>query len=121
LVLVGPRWWTLVWFPLAICQWFNVLSPFRLRTRFFFRRNPKFLETYKLSFSDQGIRFKTNSIDASIAWTHYSRILEDEKVILLVYGSRMYTVVPKRAFSDSAQLPAFRNMIGQHIVESRPR
>jgi YcxB-like protein len=119
LIIVGPRWWTLVLLPLAIFQWFNLSNPYRLQTRFFFKRNPKFLETYRLSFSDNGIRFKTDSIDSNIAWTRYSRVLEDKQVILLVYGSRMYTVIPKRVFRDSAQLAAFSEMVRRHIASEK--
>ncbi len=116
--LVGFRWWTLIWFPLSLAEWFNWLSPRRLRVWLFFRRNPKFLETYHLIVSDNGIHFRTRSIDSSIAWTHYNRILEDESVILLIYGGWMYTVIPKRVFEDVAQLSAFRSLVGQHIPGS---
>jgi hypothetical protein len=112
---VGVYWWTVIWFPLAIAEWFNLLSPRRLRVRFFFRRNPRFLESYHLSFSDSGIHFKTKSIDSNIAWTHYNRVLENDRVILLLYGGWMYTVIPKRVFKDVHELSAFRSLISQHI------
>lgn len=109
-------WWlSIVFFFIAAAEWFHVLSPSRLRTKYFFSRNPKFLEKYSLSFSDSGIHFKTASIDSDITWTHYSRWIDDDHVILLVYGSRMYTVVPKRAFSGPEQIAAFRDLIGRHI------
>jgi hypothetical protein len=115
LVAIGPRWWTLIWIPLAVCEWFNVLSPSRLQARLIFKQNPKFRETYHLRFSDDGIDFKTKSFDSRISWNHYSRILEDNSVILLMYGSRMYTVIPKRVFEDDSTLSAFREMVGRHI------
>src|SRR5580692_3603396 len=48
------HWWAIVFFPLAIAEWFSILSPRKLRTAIFFKQNPKFLETYHLSFSDNG-------------------------------------------------------------------
>src|SRR4051812_1751851 len=59
---VGLQWWTLIWFPLAVVEWFNLLSLEPLRTRIWFRRNPKFREEYCLTFSREGIQFRTASI-----------------------------------------------------------
>ena len=121
IAMVGIRWWTLVWFPLAIVEWFSWLDPYRFRVRFYLARNPKFLETYQLTFSDAGIHFKTKSIESDIAWTHYQRILENESVILLLYGTWMYSVIPIRAFTNSVQLAAFRSLIGQKITQGANR
>jgi hypothetical protein len=115
LLAAGGPSWTALLFVAAIAEWFNLLSPWRARAWYFFKRNPKFLETYRLTFSDSGIHFKTASIDSNIAWTHYNRVLEDERVMLLIYGPRMYTVIPKRVFADSAQLEAFRELVGRKI------
>jgi len=112
---VGPRWWTLVWFPLALLEWFHVLSLGPHLTRFWFHRNPKFREAYELAFDDDGIRFRTPTIDSRLQWETYSRVLEDERVWLLVYGPRMYTVLPKRAFDFEAQR-TFRELVSRHVA-----
>lgn len=106
----GLHWWTLIWLPAAVAEWFNLLSLRPLQVRWFFRRNPKFRETYRLTFSEEGIHFQTASIDSQIAWTHYSRVVEGREVILLIYGTRMYTVIPTRAFADAAQRAAFLDL-----------
>jgi len=121
ITVVGIRWWTLVWFPLAIAEWFSWLDPYRFRVRFFFRRNPKFLETCQLTFSDAGIHFKTKSIESDIAWTHYHRMLENQSVILLLYGTWMYTVIPTRAFRNSGQLAALRSLLSHTITQDASR
>jgi len=113
--VVGIRWWTLIWFPLAALEWFNLLSLRPLQVRFFFNRNPKFLERYHLTFSDSGIEFNTKSLQSTLAWTHYTRVLEDDVIILLVYGTRMYTVVPKRVFSDGTQHAQFMSLVRRHV------
>lgn len=111
----GVQWWTLIWFPLAVLEWFNVLSLQPLQIRYTYRTNPKFRETYEVEFSDSGIRFKTENIDSTIAWDHYSQLLENERVFLLVYGRHMYSVIPKRAFSSQGDMAEFREMVGRHI------
>ncbi|HEY2760611.1 MAG TPA: YcxB family protein [Pirellulales bacterium] len=112
LTVVG-HWWALLLIPLAVAKWLYLLPPSEFVL--FFKRNPKFLETYHLSFSENGIHFKTESIDSTIAWSHYNKVLEDQNVILLIYGSRMYTVIPKRVFSDASQLKAFREIVARQI------
>jgi len=111
----GVVWWTAIFFPLAIVEWFNLLSPRPLQVRYFFNRNPKFLETYHLAFSDEGIHFKTESLDSNVAWTYYTRVLENDTVVLLIYGTRMYTVIPTRAFSDSSQRAEFMALVRRHV------
>lgn len=115
LLAIGRHWWAIVLFPIAIAEWFNVLTPSTVLTRVFFRRNPKFLEKYHLDFSDAGIHFNTATINSQVAWNHYRKMLEDDKVILLIYGTKMYSVIPKRAFRDSSQLEAFSDLVKRHI------
>jgi hypothetical protein len=95
--------------------WFNLL-PFRmLISQFFFKRNPKFQQTYHLSFSEEGIHFKTESIDSVIDWNHYDRTLESDQVFLMVYGPWMYSLIPKRAFKDITEIDAFRELMSRKI------
>jgi len=112
---VGARWWTLVWFPLALLEWFHLLTVRPLLARLWFRQNPKFRETYHLVFDDSGIQFRTASIDSRVAWSHYHRALEDANVWLLVYGPRMYTVLPKRAFTAESE-QAFRALLARNLT-----
>lgn len=114
----GLHWWTLMWFPLALAEWFNLLSIRPLQIVFWFRRNPKFLETYHLTFGSEGIRFRTATIDSLIQWAFYTRMLEDRRLCLLVYGSHMYTVVPKRAFESEAGASAFRALVAANVGRS---
>ena len=38
---VGVRWWTVIWFPLCIAEWFNALSVRPLQVRFFLKGESK--------------------------------------------------------------------------------
>ena len=59
---------TVVFFPLAVLEWFNLLSirPFVIRR--WFRHNPKFRETYHIELDTTGIHFRTRSIDSGPWW-----------------------------------------------------
>lgn len=114
-LVVGPRWWTLGMFPLAVLEWFNLLSIRPLQIRYFFKRNPKLHERYRLGFTDAGIDFKTASLESKVAWTHYARFLESRELVLLIYGTRMYTVIPKRAFAAQEQYERFMALIRANV------
>src|SRR5262249_48069537 len=111
----GLRWWTLIWFPLALLEWFDLLSLDRLRTRLWFRRNPKFREEYGLTFTRDSIHFQTASIDSVLRWTHYERVIESPTLFLLMYGKGLYTLIPKRSFQSEEQQSAFRALLQECI------
>lgn len=111
----GVQWWTLIFFPLAVFEWFNLLSIRPLVIRYAFWRNPKFTETYHLTFDPAGIQFRTRSINSRITWDHFTKVLEDDRLWLLVYGTRMYSVIPKRAFKDRNEVTRFRLLVAERI------
>ncbi len=115
LISVGLHWWTIIWFPLAVAEWFNLLSLSQWRTKIEFQRNPKFREEYHLTFSREHIHFKTASIDSTLQWTHYERAIESSDLFLLMYGKGLYTLIPKRCFQSSEEIDAFRTLIDQSI------
>ncbi len=112
---VGWRWWTVIWFPLAVAEWFNLLSPTRLRTRIQFQREPKYREEYCLTFSNENIHFKTATIDSTLEWTYYIRVIESPTLFLLMYGRGLYTLVPKRCFQSDAETDAFRVLLKEKV------
>lgn len=119
--VVGARWWTLIWFVLAPLEFLNLLSIAPLVTRFRFRQNPKFRELNRISFGDEEVHFKTDSIDSRLNWSLYDGMLEDEQLILLTYGGQMYSVIPKRCFKDPATLEAFRSLAASKVNVSKER
>ena len=112
----GAHWWTLIFFPLALLEWFNLLSIRPLMIRRWFKHNPKFMETYHLVLDRTGMRFRTKSIDSHIAWDHFTKVLEDDRLWLLVYGTRMYSVIPKRALVGDTEVAMFRSLVAQNIM-----
>lgn len=115
----GVHWWCVLMLALAPLEWVNLLSPFPLRVRIAFRRNPQFREPYQLTFDEEGIRFETLTIDSRIDWSHFSQVLEDGQLFLLVYGQWLYSVIPKRTFAGAEEIDAFRILLRQHIAAYR--
>ena len=108
---VGVHWWTVLWFILAPLEWFNLLSSRPVQVWVFFKRNPKFLERYELTFSEEGILWKTNTIDSRLSWTLYNKVVESNRAFLLIYGKWAYSMIPKNAFSNEGQVNVFRDLL----------
>lgn len=118
-ILVGIQWWTVIWFPLAILEFFNLLSIDPLVVRWQFKATPKFNERNTLTFDDEGIHFQTSTIDARLRWDTYNEMFENNEVFLLIYGKRMYSVIPKRAFKNEEEEDRFRQLAGLRLNATR--
>lgn len=117
--LVGPRWWTLVWFLLAPLEWFDLLSIEPLVERWVFERSAKFRERTSLSFSEECIRYRTPSIDSTLDWTLFGELLEDDELFLLTYRApRSYAVIPKRAFATEEERAVFRRLVRRRVAHA---
>jgi len=80
-----------------------------------FRWEPKFRDDYSLTFSPEDIHFRTTHIDSRLQWGMYSRALIDAHSYILYYGSRQFTVIPKRAFQSAGQQQEFERLLAEHV------
>ena len=92
-----------------------LLAAFFVIPPLIFRREPKFRDKYSLTFSPEGIHFQTAHIDSHLAWDLYSRALVDAHSYVLYYGSRTFTVIPKRVFQNNQQQEAFDQLLATHV------
>ncbi|MEM7735594.1 MAG: YcxB family protein [Deinococcota bacterium] len=79
------------------------------------RSTPKLREQYQLSFSDEGIHFKTTSIDAHLAWSIYSVWWDGPDYFFLFHGKRDVTIIPFRVFSNSDDMTSFRELATRQL------
>lgn len=84
--------------------------------RRYFRGDPKFRDEYNLTFADAGIEFRTTHLNASLAWSLYTDVIENDKFYILVYGKGIHSlsILPKRAFTDG-QETTFRQMLRRQV------
>jgi len=80
-----------------------------------FKREPKFRDEYSLVFSQDGIHFRTDHIDSRLEWGIYSRAVIDPYSYILYYGTRQFTVVPKRVFGGEDERLAFEALLTRHV------
>jgi len=95
--------------------WFDLFPTHTLKVFIYFKTNPKFKDTFNLTFHEDGIKFKTNMIDSNLDWALYSKLLEDKNIIVLKYSTNDYTVIPKRAFANENDLIAFLELSKRKI------
>ncbi len=75
---------------------------------------PKLKDEYSLTFSDDGIGFKTNKIDAILQWSFYHSWLADDDFYILYHGKRDVSVIPRRALSGGAD-EGLRELLSKKI------
>jgi hypothetical protein len=98
-------------FALMLIAAFTVIPPLA------FRREAKFRDDYFLTFSHEGIHFRTAHIDSQLQWSMYSRALIDAHSYVLYYGSHQFTVIPKRVFQSAELQQAFEQLLAQHVSQ----
>jgi hypothetical protein len=111
----GSHWLGGVCVAVSVAFVLIVLAAFTIVPRLVFRSEPKFRDDYSLTFSAEGIHFRTAHIDSNLQWSMYSRALVDTYSYMLYYGSRRFTLIPKRVFPDDEQQRAFEELLRQHI------
>ncbi len=107
--------WAVLFLILGLLEFFNLLPAAVLRAFIEWKSNPKFREEYQLTITPEHLHFRTETIDSTLKWTHYSSYLETSKAFILIYGKRMYTVIPKRALASPEQPEQLRNLLRNAI------
>jgi hypothetical protein len=92
-----------------------VLALFLVLPRQRFRSDPRFRDEFTMEFTDEAIRFQTPHVDSKLTWSLYTRVLENERFFVLLYGKGMITVIPKRAFTAHHQEIALREMLRRNL------
>lgn len=114
------QWLNLPWYGMPLFGLSAVLilllvAAFGVIPGVIFRREAKFRDEYSLTFSPDGIHFRTAHIDSQLQWSMYSRALIDAHSFVLYYGPGSFTVIPKRVFETTEQQAAFEHLISQKI------
>ncbi len=110
-----PLWAMVAFIFLAGLGWFHgfVIDVPR-RT---FRGDPKFRDEYDLIFSDAGVDFKTAHVSASLRWSLYTRVIENNSFYIMMYGRDIHSlsILPKRVFRDNEQEKTFRKLLRRNL------
>ena len=94
-----------------------LVAAFGVIPRLVFRREPKFRDEYSLTFSPDGIHFRTAHIDSQLQWSMYSRALIDPYSFVLYHGTHSFSVIPKCVFENTDQQAAFERLVSEKIPQ----
>lgn len=83
--------------------------------RMYFRRNPKFSDPYRLTFSEDGIAFSSKGVESRFGWDFYTGVWETADFYFLVYGKDLFSLLPKRVFRGPRQEAAFRDLLRRKL------
>jgi len=92
-----------------------LIAAFAIMPHIAFRREPKFRDEYALTFSLQGIHFRTAHIDSNLQWSMYSRALVDAHSFVLYYGSHSFSLIPNRVFQTVDEREAFERLLAKNV------
>lgn len=101
----------------SACIVIFLLAAFVVNPPLAWRYEPKFRDEYSLKFSPEGIHYQTAHIDSHIEWSFYTRVLVDAHSYLLYFGSRKFTIIPKRVLGSIEERGAFEELLAQFVPE----
>ena len=100
-IYLWPSFWGIASIAASVLLVLMLVAAFVVIPPLAFRREPKFRDDYSLTFSAEGIHFRTAHIDSHLHWSMYSRALVDAHSYVLYYGANQFTVIPRRVFRNS--------------------
>jgi len=107
--------WSLPGTVVAICvALFAHWGSPHLNARRQFRSTPSAQEPISLDVNDEGMHFRSATMDASVSWNHYCKWSEDESVFVLFTSAILFVLIPKRAF-DRDKVVLFKEILCQKI------
>jgi uncharacterized membrane protein YhdT len=112
----GMHWLGVTCLTISVLFVLLLIAAFTIIPSLVFRTEPKFRDDYSLTFSPEGIHFRTAHIDSHLQWSIYSSALVDAYSYVLYWGSRQFTVVPKRVFQSAEQKQEFEQLLAQNIT-----
>jgi len=112
----GYHWLSVICVAASVALVLMLFAAFVVVPPLVFRNQAKFRDDYSLTFSQDGIHFRTAHIDSQLQWSLYSSALIDRYSYLLYYGSRQFTVIPMRVFQNAEQKQSLERLLTQHVA-----
>ena len=110
-------WLGLIFLLLSVSFSLILIAIFTLVPVLVFRFEPKFRDQYFLTFSATGIHFRTAYIDSQLQWSLYTRVFIDLHSYMLYYGTRSFTIIPKRVFRSAQQQENFEQLLTEKMAK----
>src|SRR5205085_12349136 len=96
----------------GLCMLPRLLLPWWARRDF--RRHPNLSKEYLLRGDSEGVHLNSDASQGIAKWSVYTAFRETHNLFLVFTGTRMFMIIPKRAFLP-VQIDEFRNLLQTHI------
>lgn len=70
---------------------------------------------FDVSFGEDGMVSRGKSASAEIKWDGFQKVIESDRIFLLVYSKYGYVTIPKRAFESGDQMDEFRRLLDSRV------
>ncbi|HKU19948.1 MAG TPA: YcxB family protein [Terriglobales bacterium] len=78
-----------------------------------YAKYPNLQKEQRYEFSEEHIFSRAQYSDGNIRWELVTKYAESATLFTVQLSPRMFFIIPKRAFSDTAQLQAFRDLLAR--------
>ena len=83
-----------------------------------FRETAELHYPYEISLNEEKLIFKTRGVESRLEWQSYHKAGETDQFYFLFYGKQLFTVIPKRVFTNQAQEQQFRDLLQRKVAVS---
>ena len=73
------------------------------------------------NFSPSGIHIESSAGTAKLQWIAIQRVVETPSLFFILRNSPLMYTIPKRAFADSSDVAAFRDLARAKVQEGNPK
>jgi YcxB-like protein len=82
----------------------------------YYNKNPSLQKDYRVQFDEEGVEYWAQDMHSKSGWSNVLRWQESENLILLYPSTRIFTMLPKRAFA-----PGEVDQLRELLVRKIPR
>lgn len=79
-------------------------------------REPLHHTEHVVAFEEEGISYTQGRFASRLDWNYYQRMIESQDGFLLVYGDRIFSLIPKRAFANEQMMSEFRALAATKLI-----
>ncbi len=84
---------------IAACSILFSIFARRISAARYFKKNPSLRKEYKAQFDEDGVEWWSEDLHTKSGWSNFLRWQESKSVFLLYPTTRIFNIIPKRAFA----------------------
>jgi hypothetical protein len=109
--------------PLAFGLFFTVGIPLltRWNVQAMFRKQPNLGHPVSIQINPDGLGMRSDRFTGENKWSCYVGYVETPNLFMLYQGPRLFHAIPKRIFSDKAEVDEFRKLVDANVKKVQSR